>query len=270
MKIYAPSVRSVIVCSDSLDIFYNLLAHNFLCIFSIDGSEADSGLTALECGQSLMMVARSCPDTFRSSVGSLSEQHRTHLQSVMRSAMRHTTNNSNQEQGHGQGKVTTTTSSHFNGCEGITNNANIESSNMISNEANTNSSVGTQILGTIYRDNNIQQLSSTIPPVPGPQTLGLKFDMSKFKNSASASAAVLKPMGTFTRRTIVREMSGSFSGSSKSIEGGTGVDGMGGNDKNRNGDGDGDGEEGDENGGEKEGESRDGYNTNISNGGDSP
>jgi hypothetical protein len=41
----------------------------------------------LHCGASLTHLARTCPDAFRGSVGSLSEQHRSALQTVMRIAM---------------------------------------------------------------------------------------------------------------------------------------------------------------------------------------
>ena len=223
-----------------------------------------------------MLVARSYSDAFKGSVALLSEKHRTHLQNMMRNSMQYTTSNLSQEQGPGPGlgPVPGLGPGQSRGSHVTSINDNIINTKISTNDYNVDinstsinlnmgpiSGMGAVANSNLAGDinNNIQlSVPSSLSP-PNIQTSGLKFDMSKFKSSASASAAVLKPLGTFTRRTIVRESSETLSG--KFDENGVESEVQNGGRQ--------DGEEGND-GEEKEGESRDGYNTNISNGEDSP
>ena len=218
-----------------------------------------------------MLVARSYPDAFKGSVALLSEKHRIHLQNVMRNAMQYTASNQSQDQGPGPGPGPgQSRGSHLTSIKDnmITTKISTNDSTVDINSTSINLNIGpisgmgavanSNLAGDINNNNSQLSVPSSLSP-PSIQTTGLKFDMSKFKSSASASAAVLKPLGTFTRRTIVRESSETLSGK---------FDDNGVESEVQNGDRQ-DGEEGND-GEEKEGESRDGYNTNISNGEDSP
>ena len=240
------------------------MLHNFL----VDVASPSSEFILLEAGRSLMLVARSFSEAFKGSVGLLSEQHRTHLQTVMRNAMQYTAGNPNQEHrpGTGQpgGSHLTSSSNNIISTKISTTDSNTDINNFPNNlNMGPTSGIGinTVVNSTLAGDlsNNTQQSAPLTLSPPSIQTSGLKFDISKFKSSASASAAVLRPLGTFTRRTIVRESSETFSGKLNENDGEREVQNVGRED----------GEEGNDDG-EKDGESRDGYNTNISNGEDSP
>ena len=117
----------------------------------------------LHCGASLTHLARTCPDAFRGSVGSLSEQHRSVLQTVMRIAM---TRTNTQTQIQSQSQSNTHTNLH----------TNLNTSNTQNNNLNTSLRPVQGVTGVSTPHTETPSPVSSTPTPLG----GLRFDVSGY------------------------------------------------------------------------------------------